>query len=295
MFHWLVNHRKKKQRVAWNASEGQYGLCDRLRGLACGLAWSIPQQRLLCYRWEPNDLCPAEFCDLFEPSAHALIKANLGQSWPDNTIHLQIAANPLPHHFWKYVHEKGHPGSGFKSLDHFKAAWKHELRSLRPVAPVRKAIKQCLRAANGRTLVGIHLRRTDVVHEDCKPEINADNIHLHNSGLLAQIRSLASTNRDFCFYLASDSQEHFHRVSSQLRNECIPFIHHGKEWTSNFRQTQVADAVVDLWMLGSCAHVIGTVDSGFLLIASALGARTQVLKVPQNNTAGSKAERQALG
>ncbi len=284
MFRWL-SHRRNKHRVAWNAGEGQYGLCDRLRGLACGLAWTIPQQRVLFYRWEPNEICPAEFRELFEPHAHALIKSDLGQSWPDSTIHIQIAANPLPHHFWKYLHEKGHPSCGFQSLDQFRAAWKQELRSLRPATQIRKAMKQCMRAANGRSLVGIHLRRTDVVHEDCKPEINAENIHLHNSGILAQIRSLASTNRDICFYLASDSHDHFRQMEAQLSSECIPFIHHEKEWTSNFRQTQVADAVVDLWMLGSCTRVIGTVDSGFLLISSALGARTQVLKVPQSNTA----------
>ena len=247
MFRWLA-HRKTMPRVAWNVGEGQYGLCDRLRGLACGLAWTLPQQRQLCYRWEPNELCPAEFGDLFEPARHVQVKSKLGNSWPGNTIHLQIAANPLPHQFWKYLHEKGHPSTGFQSLDDFKAAWRHQLSSLRPIKAIRKTLNQCMRAANGRTLVGIHLRRTDVVHEACKPEITAENMHLHDHGLLARIRTLASTCRDTCFYIASDSREHFRQLAAQLTSECIPFIHHEKEWTTNFRQTQVADAVVDLFV-----------------------------------------------
>lgn len=283
---WLRRFRSLPS-VFWNSDEGQYGLCDRLRGLACGLAWADGLHRHLHYGWRPNELCPAEFEALFEPPPRASILAELKNEQGSDVIYLSMAANPLPHQFWHQLLVHGLPTRGFGSEDEFHEAWRRHLRLLRPVAGIRRSINECRDLAGRRPLIGIHIRRTDVVESVGKPEIHEGNLEDHDRILLAKVRTLAANRRDACFYLAADSQVSFRRWAGMLASECIPFVSHEKEWRPEFRQTKIADAVVDLWMLGVCQEVLGTVNSGFLVIAAAMGAGTQVLPVsPQSSGKG---------
>jgi hypothetical protein len=194
-------------------------------------------------------------------------------------IRLPIAANPLPHQFWAEVKKLNQPADEVTSLQELTEAWRSHLRKLLPVKSIRQTLARCRRQSNGRQMIGIHLRRTDVVEALGKPEIHLGNLAEHDQILLRTVRQLASTHRDACFFLAADSSRSFQAWKEMLTAECIPFICHEKDWSNSFRQTRVEDAVVDLWMLGACTQVVGTVQSGFLLVAGALGARTTQIKL----------------
>lgn len=264
--------------VHWEAPVGQYGLCDRLRGLACGLAWAEGLGRTLHYLWQPNDLCPADFGSLFEEPRFAHIRSGLPPAAAESLC-LRIAANPLPHQFWNYLRGEGLPDGGFSSLEQFANSWRDQVERLRPAPAIRKAVARVRKAAGDRPLVGVHLRRTDVLACDSKLEINAGNVDAHDRQLLAQLRQILGERRDVCFFLASDSHDYFARWAAILKDEGMPFVVHEKGWSADFRQTSIADAVVDLWVLGGCSLVLGTVKSGFLVIAKALGAETRLLPV----------------
>ena len=282
MFRWLQQPAERPPPLVWwEAQKGHHGLCDRLRGLACGLAWAGARGMQLKYAWPPNRTCPAFYDALFEQPVGICFDPSGPERAPEGAFRLTMEANLMPKRFWAHLMEDGLTTDPFSDVEAFVSAWRKEVRSFRPVASIQSQIDDCLSSVDGRPLIGIHLRRTDVVTHKSKPEITASNVALHDQIMLQEVRNHARRSPDAVFFLASDDRRLFQTWASTLDSESIPFISHdSKTWTGAFRQTPVADAVVDLWMLGHCEVVLGTVRSGFLLIARTLGARTKLLTVP---------------
>lgn len=271
-------HGAPPRRLVWNAPEGHYGLCDRLRGLACGLALARAQNVKLCFWWPANQPCPAEFGELFEQPAFACVNGTLCEP-PADAVVLQLPANIVPEVFCKRLEESGFGDIPFSHREAFQQAWRQEIRTLQPVADVLVAVNACHNSGGNRPLIGIHLRRSDVVNARVKPEITSSNLTSHDRVMWDEARLLAGKQPTACFFLAADEHAAFTNWAAMLQEAGIPFIHHPKPWTKQFRQTSMRDALVDLWMLGRCQQVLGTVRSGFLRIAEAFGADTRLLQV----------------
>ena len=267
--------------LCWNAPDGHYGLCDRLRGLACGLALARAQGFTLRYWWPTNVHCPADYHDLFELPADVCSASPLPEAPPAESMTLHLSANIVPEVFCRRLDESGLSADPFRSKEEFLAAWRREISAMRPMPMILRAVSQCLETTGSRALIGIHLRRSDVVNARVKPEITSANLAAHDQVLMDKVCCLAQQQPQACFFLASDDHSAFLRWSAMLGAKGVPFISHSKKWTRNFRQTTVTEAMVDLWVLGRCQLVVGTVRSGFLRIAGALGAATQILAVPE--------------
>jgi hypothetical protein len=264
--------------LVWNAPEGHYGLCDRLRGLACGLALARARKLRLCFWWPANQPCPAEFGELFDQPAFACVTNTVREPSDDAAV-LQLPANIVPEVFCKRLEESGFGSRPFSDDAMFQQAWRQEVCALRPVDDVMAAVSACFRACGSHPLIGIHLRRSDVVNARVKPEITSSNLSNHDRVMWDEVQLLAGQHPSACFFLAADEHAAFTHWAARLQKAGIPFIHHPKPWTNRFRQTSMHDALVDLWMLGRCQQILGTVRSGFLRIASALGAEGRLLKV----------------
>lgn len=276
---WL-EHLGIQERVAcWSNMHGQYGLCDRLRGLACGLAWTKANRMRLLYGWSANAKCPATYESLFTYPAGVCRDPKDIPALPPRSVLISMPSNVTPWEFWGRLVPCGLDHGPYHSLDSFKEAWRSEIRSFKPVDAVRQNIDACLAIAHGNPLIGIHVRRTDVVNHPFRKEITSANLAMHDIALLDEVRHEARVNPHACFYLASDDHAAFLRWSGWLATDGIRFISHDKAWKESLRQTDVRDAVVDLWMLGHCQLVLGTVTSGFLMIAEALGAKPKLLKL----------------
>ena len=248
--------------------------------MASGLVWARGQGLGLKFAWPMNRDCPATYHSLFEHPDDVCFDPSASEAAPQDALQMSIDLNMLPEQFWRHLEKHEMPRTPFPDCRSFVEAWRTEVRAFRPHPAIQRKIDACRDGADGRPLIGIHLRRTDVVKHRGKPEITASNLALHDTILLQEVRDCARKEPEACFFLACDHGGLFKDWARILEAERIPFIHHPKEWKMAFRQTSVADAVVDLWMLGRCRLVLATVRSNFVLFANAFGAATRVLSVP---------------
>ncbi len=265
----------RTKHLLWDSTEGQQGLCDRLRGMACGMALA---QRLGCrlnYRWEPNEECPASWQELFAAPTGLTFDASRPPRLVDDTARIECPANVPPYTFWTWLRQTNWAGA-FKSFEDFSSSWSGSIRSLRPVKKAAAAVNHLLRQSAGRPLTGIHLRRTEMLDADHSP-VNRGNVAAYDDALWIEVIKIANEDRAACFFLSADDQDYFVRWTERLHRLGIAHIAPQKQWGQAFRQTGMHEALTDLWLLGRCREVLGSMPSGFLRISAALGAPHRII------------------
>ena len=261
--------------LLWDSAEGQQGLCDRLRGIACGMALAKRLGLRLKYRWEPNGECPACWQELFAAPTGLTFDESHPHRLAHDTACIECPANVPPYTFWNWLRQTCWVGA-FKSFEDFSSSWSGSIRSLRPVKTAAAAVHHLVRQSAGRPLTGIHLRRTEMLDADHSP-VNRANVAAYDAALWNEVVRIANEDRAVCFFLAADDQDYFVRWTERLHRLGIPLIAPQKQWGQAFRQTAMHDALTDLWLLGRCREVLGSMPSGFLRISAALGAPHRII------------------
>ena len=261
--------------LLWDSTEGQQGLCDRLRGMACGMALAKRLGLRLRYRWETNEECPANWDELFAAPVGLTFDESSTRRLTNGAARIECPANIPPYTFWNWLRQTRWAGA-FRSFEDFSSLWRASIRSMRPVKRTATAVNQLVRQSAGRPLVGIHLRRTEMLDADHSP-VNRENVAAYDAALWDEVIRIANEHRAVCFFLAADDEGYFIRWTERLHRLGLPLVAPNKQWGKAFRQTGMHDALTDLWLLGRCREVLGSMPSGFLKISEALGAPHRII------------------
>ncbi len=254
--------------VLWDAEELGWGLGDRIRGVACVLALASELGCRILLRWEPNDACDARFEDLFDcpdlvTFTRRLTVRDCGRISP--TITMTENINIMPAHAFQLFSANAKTNV-FRSVGHFDRCWAEQIRLLKPVPSFREAIDECVSKRFRERMVAVHLRRTDVLGDGTKP-IDAENQSAFDDRMLAEIQALHRDAPDMGLFLASDDREYFRDWRNRLQDLGMHVVVHEKEWGDTFRQTSIGDALIDLYLIGHCQIILGSVWSSFLFVA----------------------------
>ncbi|MFN0126402.1 MAG: hypothetical protein ACKV19_06950 [Verrucomicrobiales bacterium] len=274
---------KSRSWVVWDSTVAQFGLCDRLRAIASGLALAARLNCRFAYRWQANDECPAEWSELFLPLKGGRILPEIPPEIAERAIfEIECPANTTPSVFWNSLAAAGH-ASAFGSQSAFNRAWIDEVRRLKPVGSVRRTVSRIVRSAEGRPLIGIHLRRTDKLGAPFSP-INPENVKSFDHALWRAVTQRAGECRDACFFLASDDRHYFDLWHDGLRQLGLECLSTPKSWSAGHRQTPVIEALTDLYLLGNCREVLGSMRCGFVNFAAVWGASPTVVAPGTDDT-----------
>jgi len=143
-----------------------------------------------------------------------------------------------------------------------------ELRSWRPVAPLRRVVDELAGGFDGRT-VGVHVRRGDALTH---PRVSSQFRLSSERAFFARMDELLRDDPGTTFFLATDSSEtdarFRERYGGALRtNRAKRFV---PSVVFQPKENQ-RDAVIDLFSLARTRHVLGTRYSSFSSAAADLG------------------------
>jgi len=279
------------------------GLANRLRALVGARALAEGLGADLCVDWPRNGACDAGFGDLFTADGWRDVRfvepAEIDRLAGGGAA-VVIDGCPWFTEIWSR-HGRDLCGRG----DFCRRAVEL-LRALRPVSEVQRQIDAFLEGGPLEACVGVHIRSTDNVFdygalERADPIFDRAKVsRLEGFRRLIDARAAAGEG----IFLCSDNRE----VESALRARhvsvrCHPksFDTHGYERfvertygrfarlrraldrlrslagqaprETSWRTTSVADALVDLLLLGRCREIVGTYYSSFSEVAALIGDR----------------------
>jgi hypothetical protein len=270
------------------------GLCNRLRVISSFQVLARDTGRELGVCWVPskgfsdedlselfeNDLVRIENAEFDELCAdglclHEAISAGWGgeRTWRGDPTAgmgeiLDRTATPLVTYHGVHALD-GLVGSAAAQLpDSFAADYLVELRSWRPIAPLRRVVDELAATFDSRT-VGVHARRGDaVIH----PRMGRYFRQSSDAEFFARMDRLLRDDPGTTFFLATDSAEtdarFRERYGSVVRtNRAKRFV---ESVPAQPKENQ-RDAVVDLFTLARTRHVLGTCYSSFSRAAADLG------------------------
>jgi hypothetical protein len=265
--------------ILWDAQEGQFGLGDRIRGIASGMALVEKLNAALLVRWARNEHSGERLEELldiegvFGFSDSDEIPPNL-----DICRRLDCDLSIMPHDFYPYLREI-QLADLFNGYEDFFESWVLCLKRIAPVPETAAKIDAFADEYFTPDTVGIHLRRTDVLFDDLKP-IGHDNISSHDLAVLSEVYAINAQNPGTRFFLATDSGSYFQAWIHMLKQAGIEIFGYEKEWKQEFRQTRSEDALIDLFLLCRCSRVVASLPSSFLLIVKAVtGVQPNIVKI----------------
>lgn len=254
--------------VLWDARQRWCGLGDRIRGVASGLAVASELGCRLLVKWTPDGACNARFEDLFDCPEVSSFTRDLSVRDVERLsprIAMTQRQNMMPSQAFELF--SANPRTDvFGSRERFLGIWAEQLRRLRPVGSIREAIRDFVSTQFRERMTAIHLRRTDVLTDGSKG-IRSENKSDFDDRMLAEIVAIHEQDADAGFLLASDDAEYFRTWEEKLRGMGVHVVVYKKEWGSSFRQTSVRDALIDLYLIGHCRLILGSVWSSFLFVA----------------------------
>ena len=231
------------------------GLCNRLRSLTSAQFLCARRGATLCLIWNARPECPAEFKSLFEVPA-GIVLGDPGTS--ANTTYWDL-------------------GLGWATPEYYRRVFLPELAPQEMLARVRPYV-QGLRPVRGirdriedhakhwpAGIVGVHVRRTD----HSRPTAQGRKFTRDIPSDAALLRRLNALPPERSFFVAADNPD-----SMRLLEDAYPgrVYSHPKRWLHAWRQTGVADAVVDLYCLARTSRIVGTFYSSFSEYAALLGS-----------------------
>ena len=290
----------KPKIIIWHPTKYDFGLGDRLRGFAGGIAYAEIVGAKLIVSAPPSQACPVEFNELFEKVENFSIapKPIDIDIYTKNDEYEIIAewdqkVNMTPMRHYEYLQNK-HP---FRvSPKKFKKKWKSVLKKLRPNSDIRSELEHLKSKMHSKAL-GVHLRRTDVMTCDSKL-ITSKNVDRFDETLWDKITELLSSKSYRQVFLASDDKDYFENWKQHLLNQGVEVLHYNQNWSaSEFRQTSLDGVVIDMYMMASCDQVVGSIPSSLFIIGRGLGGTYRIIKPPEmiRNSHKRKPRRTFLG
>lgn len=239
------------------------GLANRLRATASGWLLARACGRSFHVNWRPDDVCGAEWGELFQNrfSPHPMDAAEL---CGEGMLHRDGEGARLPEGMARAVSDDPRPVIGIQTsqlfrppgCENFGAARGEFYRSLIPVAEVQDTVCEFMGAVDVRQMVGVHIRRGDLVSDKG-----------HNSHAISPIgdfikrcRAELASRRPAGFFLATDSP----RDDRELRRVFGPlvFSRSGRVMERNC-VAGIRDALVDWLLLSQTQFVIRSYYTSF--------------------------------
>ena len=269
--------------IIWDPEGGQFGIGDRLRGIAAGMALAEKLNGTLLFRWEANGNCSERFEELFRVARVSSF------SHPDEISHIKNPAlrmgfrlNPTPWEIYPLL--QGDPNTDlFSDFEEFFGLWQKCVQRIFPHPSIAQRIEVFADTQLTSNTVGIHLRRTDSLNDDHRP-INKENVSLYDSALMSEIMAIRQREPDVRFFLASDHPGYFEQWISRLRQFGIDIVGYEKQWRREYRQTSSEDAVMDMFLLSRCTRIIASIESSILLFAATISGIERKLVAPKEYT-----------
>lgn len=148
------------------------------------------------------------------------------------------------------------------------ADWQHiagVADCLKPVERIRERVDAIMTPYQRKTVIGIHIRRTDHVKAIKNSPVSA---------FVDQMQQLRRECPDVCFYLATDDKE----VEGMLAQEFLLIRHHtfSQEKTRN-TEAGMMDAYVDMLCLSKCDRIYGSFGSTFSKMAAVIGGKELIV------------------
>lgn len=238
------------------------GLCNRFRALCSYLYLSQLLDIPLSMCWYPEEACDCYFEELCEDVCEMISPQSILPlfSGEDSTNVLYVGVWG-----WDDIYK-----IYFQDYIDYGTYWNSYVSFVQKI-PIKQHILQRVETFVEnywhRDIVGLHLRRTDLLK------------HLKSRGLDAQqyssdekfLNAIDQSIIDGCehFFLATDNEPTkaliYHRFPGKIISYCQDFD------DSTKRHTSVEDALMDLYLLAKCKKIIGSYHSSFSQYAAALG------------------------
>tara|TARA_B100000674_G_C37671720_1_gene837335 strand:+ start:169 stop:855 length:687 start_codon:yes stop_codon:yes gene_type:complete len=213
----------------------KFGLCNRLQTIIGFYAFNNSKELKII--WKEDSECPGNFEDVFEP----IPNVSFFESKTDNCIG----------DFYIYPYEK----YGIEKEEYIK-----KMRQNHKIIVPNENILRYVKTLQLENVIGIHIRRTDFLSHVKKyfkhiiPEI--DNTYFTNI-----IKSIIDDNPEQKILICTDNrqtQEYFFKLFPKniIFRKLI-------DESNNKRQTDLKEAVIDLFCLISCKKFYGTKESSF--------------------------------
>lgn len=257
--------------LLWNPSSGQFGLGDRLRGLASALVLSRLLQSRIAVKWVLNSHCPYQLNEVLDIPQVISVRddAEFSNIQAGATIH--FALNEMPHKVFKMLKSDGldlFPG-GEKEFIH---EWRTSLRALKPHPKVELEIAHFWKTSFTARVIGLHLRRTDNLSSTAR-QISYENVQRYDDSLFRVLQETIRNIKEPCeIFLASDSRRYKEAWTEKIRSLEIPVHSFETNWEAQGqRETDGLSVVKDLFGLSRCTDILTSTFSSMTFVASNMG------------------------
>ncbi len=269
----VMVERKAAAWLNWRPANTASGLGDRMRSLAGMLAVAAVRGQTLRVLWEPQSACPGKHDDVLEANGYVVVD-NDGD-WDRLTRGQDCEAGIQQYHTMGHIWEQLTAGGGDtagETAETVEERWRRMVRRFRVRTDILRRADDLQHGWPVRRLLGVHVRRTDVL-KDPQKGITATNQELYDDALLAKASEMAAGGRIDGLFLACDNPASAREWHEKLSGLNLPVCENVKTWNPGaMRQSTLEDAMLDLCLLSRCDAVIGSVYSSFAVIAAEMGS-----------------------
>jgi len=188
--------------ILWTPAINHFGFCDRLRRIVAGAVFAEALGAKLLVKWTPDAPCPVDYLDVFHESEYFSTRWNADAY--EILQHWDYDLNEMPLDLSRKVCQER-----FSLSDEFvMQRWAEILGSLEPLPEIARKIEAIRRRTDPPRMLGIHLRRTDVL--DCPgKDITRENVGVYDAALWMRVTEAVAGGGIDHLYLASDDQAYF--------------------------------------------------------------------------------------
>jgi hypothetical protein len=267
--------RKRNPWLNWQPANAACGLGDRMRSLAAMLAVAAVRGQTLRLLWQPHEACPGKHDDVLEANGYVVVDD--AAEWERLTRGQECEQSVQQFHTisqaWEQLTAGGGPltesGEDAASME---ARWRRMARRLRVRTDILRRADELQHGWTARRLLGLHVRRTDIL-KDPNKGITEANQSLYDQALLERARQIAAEGRTDGILLACDNPVSAAEWTERLISLGRPVFQSEKSWNpSAMRQSSLEEAMLDLLLLSRCERIIGSTYSSFAVLSAALGS-----------------------
>lgn len=250
-----------------------FGLANRMRAIASAWHLSLRCKQRLIVAWCVDSDLGAPYHTLFQPLPCVVYNFrrrgicdrlfNRILSFPNVGVGPSELEQLKPHRDGGFEESEllgrlEGPVRFLASCNHFYRPPGYSLGLFRPVTTLEQLITSEYSKWNQRTVVGIHIRRTD--HELARSQSPTEQF-------IVAMRKMSDAAPQLAFYLSTDDEQ----VKTQLQSEFGDRLFTRSVPLSRSSAAGMQEAVIDLFLLARTSKIIGSHASSFSAVAAAIG------------------------
>ena len=256
------------------------GLCNRIKCLVSAIKTCEEEGAQLILCWPKTKYCGCSFSELFENdivqkseaecfrliySDHELIYSGHKSTISViNTWRLQPIPNEVPERFARVYPD---PHSSGRSIDFefdripesVRTDFLVHISKLVPNRPILDTVNEFKQDYRLEELVGVHIRRGDsMYHPDNRASVS------HPDSFAHRIEKLIELNPNVRFFLSTDCVDTERRFLARFPGRFATFK---KDSRDRHKREAIKEALIDLLLLSTTKHILGSYKSTFTEMA----------------------------